>query len=189
MKVDANRWWKFREMLNNAGEIQRALNILNSNKDCKIIIDDNKFIIYSDVDIFEGEKYFWRSDEFPRWVGEFILKGRKLRSGLATPMARYYGYRVLDYLCPYRCLLVSTIIDNGNDFTDYEFIRVAYSLDEDPRAFEWCVKNINRYKEFTEKKEKGYIIDGKKYYFSFYDDQDEIRYFDLDETSFFKVPW
>ncbi|WP_279006642.1 hypothetical protein [Thomasclavelia cocleata] len=188
MKIDENRWYKFREMLNNASQIQRALNILNSNKDHAIRIEDNKFIIYSDKDLFDGEYYFWRTDEFPRWVGEFVLKGRKLRSGLATPMARYYGYRVLDYLCPYRRLSVSAIIDNGDDFTDYEFLRVAYDLYSDNRALDWCRKNIKKYPPLIEIGENGerrlyYYILEEKHYFSVFRNNKYERY--MDEFSFF----
>lgn len=188
MKIDANRWYKFREMLNNASQIQHALNILKTNKDHKMIIDGNKFIIGSGEVIFEGESYFWRTDTFPRWVGEFILKGRKLRSGLATPMARYYGYQVLDYLCPYRRLSVSAIIDNGDDFTDYEFLQVAYDLYSDNRALDWCRKNIKKYPPLIEIGENGerrlyYYILEEKHYFSVFRNNKYERY--MDEFSFF----
>ena len=35
-------------------------------------------------------------EEIPKWVYKFLIKGRKLRSGLGSPMARYYGWRALE---------------------------------------------------------------------------------------------
>lgn len=81
-------------MLQNAGDIQYYTNMLED--------EDMLFEVYR-LDgkthyvflCFTKENGFVGEMEIPKKIGRFILKGRKLRSGLATPMARFYGYRAL----------------------------------------------------------------------------------------------
>lgn len=49
----------------------------------------------------DGEENYQGFQEFEgewKWLFWFLLKGRKLKSGLATPMARYYAYKAVDKL-------------------------------------------------------------------------------------------
>ena len=90
------------KILNNAGEIQYYLNILNSNEHNNIIYvnahyessrRNGKIFIPSHY-----EMYVWNEScpyymDVPKKVARFIIKGRKLSSGISKTMARYYGWK------------------------------------------------------------------------------------------------
>ena len=95
MKKEKTR--KYLNMLRNAGIIQWHANILF---DEEFVHDE------SDLHYFwtDGEKWWlayhdenghWTDCECSFWVVKFFIKGRKLRGGLATPMARYYGWKAI----------------------------------------------------------------------------------------------
>ena len=90
------------KILNNAGEIQYYLNILNSNEHNDIIYvnahyessrRNGKIFIPSHY-----EMYVWNEScpyymDVPKKVALFLIKGRKLSSGISNPMARYYAWK------------------------------------------------------------------------------------------------
>lgn len=91
---------KYRKMLEGASEIQRYLNIFEKGgHQIKFWVRRPQPTFYSDVRASLWHYYI--KTEYGNWisippqVGKFILKGRKLKGGLANPMARYYGYRAI----------------------------------------------------------------------------------------------
>lgn len=92
-----------KKALNNAGEIQNAVNIINSlanneddfygnysrierDKNNKVIIICSFYDSYFDV---------YRDVELPHSTSMFILKGRSLNGGLSTPMGRYHAWNYI----------------------------------------------------------------------------------------------
>lgn len=85
---------KYEQMLANASEIQHYMNILEASEYCEVIhtMDKGYQIYFLLPESNIGASWI----DVPEKVGKFLAKGRKLRSGLASPMARYYGYRALE---------------------------------------------------------------------------------------------
>lgn len=88
---------KFEKMLNNASNIQYLLNLVKDSEwnllfePCigrhgKVLGPHTLQYVTS-----EGWCYYPLTEKEYR----FLLKGRGLRSGLATPMSRYYGYKAI----------------------------------------------------------------------------------------------
>lgn len=76
---------KYKKMLENASTIQYYKNVLDSCNDSYIsCIDGMYYIVCSNYNYI-----------LPKQTALFLLKGRKLKGGLATPMQRYYAYRAL----------------------------------------------------------------------------------------------
>lgn len=93
-----------KKALNNAGEIENAMNVINSlafneddfygnysrigrDKNNKVIIICSFYDSYFDV---------YRDVELPHSTSLFILKGRNLKGGLSTPMARYHAWNYIN---------------------------------------------------------------------------------------------
>ena len=93
-----------KKALNNAGEIQNAMNVINSlannedgfygnysrigrDKNNKVIIICSFYDSYFDV---------YRDVELPHSTSLFILKGRNLKGGLSTPMGRYHAWNYIN---------------------------------------------------------------------------------------------
>ena len=107
----------FEKILGNASSIQYFQNIIDSSErysfeinehDVYELVDGEEvflshekhyYLCYEQIDN-DGELYqgFQEFDEEWLWLFNFLLKGRKLKSGLATPMARYYAYKAVDKL-------------------------------------------------------------------------------------------
>lgn len=83
-----------RKILKNAGEIQYDMNIFNSCEDYYISREDGKVYImctfYNDF----LEKYEYVPLAYSSSM--FILKGRNLKSGLSSPMARYHAWNYIN---------------------------------------------------------------------------------------------
>ena len=76
---------KFQKMLENASTIQYYKTILDNDSDIIITVNSHGYVIVChDYDI-----------SVPTNTALFLLKDRKLKGGLATPMQRYYAYRAL----------------------------------------------------------------------------------------------
>ncbi len=95
---------KFKQILTNAGEIQHWLDIFNSSKYNEILFVES----HCENDRRNGqtfipphyEMYVWNEGQayymyMPEKVARFIVKGRNLKSGVSSPMARYYGWKSL----------------------------------------------------------------------------------------------
>ena len=90
--------------LNNAGEIENAMNVINS----LAFNEDNFYGNYSRIGRDKNNKviiicsfydsYFdvYRDVELPHSTSLFILKGRNLKGGLSTPMARYHAWNYIN---------------------------------------------------------------------------------------------
>lgn len=93
-----------KKALNNAGEIQNAMNVINSladreddfygnysrigrDKSNKVIIICSFYDSYFDV---------YRDVELPHSTSLFILKGRSLKGGLSTLMGRYHAWNYIN---------------------------------------------------------------------------------------------
>lgn len=107
----------FEKMLGNASTIQYFQNIINSSERYSFELKENDvyelvdgeevflshekhyYLYYEQIDnngeLYQGFQEF--EDEWI-WLFWFLLKGRKLKSGLATPMARFYAYKAVDKL-------------------------------------------------------------------------------------------
>lgn len=93
-----------KKALNNAGEIENAMNVINS----LAFNEDNFYGNYSRIGRDKNNKviiicsfydsYFdvYRDVELPHSTSLFILKGRSLRGGLSTPMARYHAWNYIN---------------------------------------------------------------------------------------------
>lgn len=93
-----------KKALNNAGEIQNAMNVISSLADS----EDDFYGNYSRIGRDKNNKviiicsfydsYFdvYRDVELPHSTSLFILKGRNLKSGLSSPMARYYAWNYIN---------------------------------------------------------------------------------------------
>lgn len=87
-------------MLENAGEIQHCMNLLAQDGVLDVYYtydrrtDEEKmhYCIWY-VDDFDGESYRYFIE---KKVWMFFMKGRCLRSDLASPMARYYAWQALE---------------------------------------------------------------------------------------------
>ena len=93
---------KREKILNNAGEIQYYLNILNSNEHNDILYVDAHYensrrngvtFIPSHYEIYVWDDSYPYYIDVPEKVATFIIKGRKLSSGISNQMARYYGWK------------------------------------------------------------------------------------------------
>lgn len=93
-----------KSVLSNVGEIQNAMNIINSlanNEDgfygnySRIGRDKNNKVI---IICYYYDDYFdiYRSVELSHSTSMFILKGRSLKSGLSSPMARYHAWNYIN---------------------------------------------------------------------------------------------
>lgn len=82
----------YKKMLENAGTIQYLFNIIT---DCET---EEWWFTFTEN---ESHFHFYTAETYPcdwvypKWVGKFFVKGRVLRSGLATPMARRSAWRAL----------------------------------------------------------------------------------------------
>ena len=93
-----------KKALNNAGEIENAMNVINS----LAFNEDNFYGNYSRIGRDKNNKviiicsfydsYFdvYRDVELPHSTSLFILKGRNLNGGLSTPMARYHAWNYIN---------------------------------------------------------------------------------------------
>lgn len=93
-----------KKALNNAGEIQNAMNVINSLADS----EDDFYGNYSRIGRDKNNKviiicsfydsYFdvYRDVELPHSTSLFILKGRSLKGGLSTPMGRYHAWNYIN---------------------------------------------------------------------------------------------
>lgn len=93
-----------KKALNNAGEIENAMNVINS----LAFNEDNFYGNYSRIGRDKNNKviiicsfydsYFdvYRDVELPHSTSLFILKGRNLKGGLSTPMARYHAWNYIN---------------------------------------------------------------------------------------------
>lgn len=93
-----------KKALNNAGEIENAMNAINS----LAFNEDNFYGNYSRIGRDKNNKviiicsfydsYFdvYRDVELPHSTSLFILKGRNLKGGLSTPMARYHAWNYIN---------------------------------------------------------------------------------------------
>lgn len=93
-----------KKALNNAGEIQNAMNVINS----LAFNEDNFYGNYSRIGRDKNNKviiicsfydsYFdvYRDVELPHSTSLFILKGRNLKGGLSTPMGRYHAWNYIN---------------------------------------------------------------------------------------------
>lgn len=93
-----------KKALNNAGEIQNAMNVISSlanNEDdfygnySRIGRDENNKVI---IICYFYDSYFdvYRGVELPHSTSMFILKSRSLKGGLSTPMARYHAWNYIN---------------------------------------------------------------------------------------------
>ena len=80
------------KMLENAGLIQYLYNIITD-----VETEEWCFTFTEN----ESHFHFYTAETcscdwvYPKWVGKFFVKGRVLRSGLATPMGRRYAWRAV----------------------------------------------------------------------------------------------
>lgn len=93
-----------KKALNNAGEIENAMNVINS----LAFNEDNFYGNYSRIGRDKNNKviiicsfydsYFdvYRDVELPHSTSLFILKGRNLKGGLSTPMGRYHAWNYIN---------------------------------------------------------------------------------------------
>ena len=79
-------------MLINAGSIQYMQNIIDNSDRVEFEIDKNGLLTVYWGD--DGMIQFF--EKLDKQESRFFLKGRKLRSGLGTPMARYYAWKFLN---------------------------------------------------------------------------------------------
>lgn len=85
----------FLQMLENAGIIQFYLNIIDSSEWFSLKKCGEEYILYYQYTLDDGEIY--RGYQIlDKWIYLFFLKRRSLRSGLATPMARFYGWKAIE---------------------------------------------------------------------------------------------
>lgn len=95
---------KMKKILGNASEIQHYLNILNGNEHNDILYVDayyqksrrkGKLFVPSHYEMYvwDGNHPYYM--DVPKKVALFLIKGRKLSSGISNPMARYYGWKAL----------------------------------------------------------------------------------------------
>lgn len=93
-----------KKALNNASEIQNAMNVINSlanNEDdfygnySRIGRDENNKVI---IICYFYDSYFdvYRGVELSHSTSIFILKGRSLKGGLSSPMARYHAWNYIN---------------------------------------------------------------------------------------------
>lgn len=93
-----------KKALNNAGEIENAINVINSLADS----EDDFYGNYSRIGRDKNNKviiicsfydsYFdvYRDVELPHSTSLFILKSRSLKGGLSTPMGRYHAWNYIN---------------------------------------------------------------------------------------------
>lgn len=79
-------------MLDNAGEIQHYANILFDDENNYIIKESDGWTLW-----YYYEGYGMMDMAIPEKIAKFFIKGRTLRSGLASPMARRLAWRALGY--------------------------------------------------------------------------------------------
>lgn len=91
-------------ILNNAGEIQHELNVFNSIESCEGDFYGNFYRITRNeinkviIICYYYDDYFdiYKSVELSHSTSMFILKGRNLKSGLSSPMARYHAWNYIN---------------------------------------------------------------------------------------------
>lgn len=91
---------KYERMLNNASDIQYILNLAEGfDYEWNYALLNEPFISHNKVVAPYTLQYVgqngWEFYPLKKWEYKFLLKGRLLRAGLATPMARYYGYKAI----------------------------------------------------------------------------------------------
>lgn len=93
-----------KKALNNAGEIENAMNVINSlanNEDgfygnySRIGRDENNKVIII-CSFYDSHFDVYRDVELPHSTSMFILKGRNLKGGLSTPMSRYHAWNYIN---------------------------------------------------------------------------------------------
>lgn len=84
----------YKKILSNASEIAYFMNIFNELEEVVFAYDKrHKKHVMSGFNIEDGSFF---AITIPVKVAKFLIKGRDLRSGLATPMARHYAYKALE---------------------------------------------------------------------------------------------
>ena len=86
---------KFQRMLENTGMIQFFKNIINSSEWYSLEKCGDEYVLYYESTLDDGENY-QGYQTLDKWIYLFFLKGRSLRGGLATPMARFYGWKAVN---------------------------------------------------------------------------------------------
>lgn len=93
-----------KKALNNVGEIENAMNVINSLADSedgfygnysRIGRDENNKVIII-CSFYDSHFDVYRDVELPHSTSMFILKGRNLKGGLSTPMARYHAWNYIN---------------------------------------------------------------------------------------------
>lgn len=88
------------KMLENAGLVQHLCNCIENceEDECEweIEIKDRTYFTYQEFTCLSRDDWTWQTIVFPKWLGKFFIKGRELKSGLATPMARRSAWRALE---------------------------------------------------------------------------------------------
>lgn len=87
---------KYKYMLENAGRIQYLENLITSydgswDFQLDYYPEENEYYL-----LYANDDGRWTLHQLEEWEFKFLLKGRKLRSGLSTPMARYYGWKAIN---------------------------------------------------------------------------------------------
>ena len=88
-----------KKVLKNAGEIQNAMNVINNDdfygNYSRIGRDENNKVI---IICYFYDSYFnvYRGVELSHSTSMFILKGRSLKGGLSSPMARYHAWNYIN---------------------------------------------------------------------------------------------
>lgn len=84
-------------MLENASKIHHYQNIVESSFEYELYMLDNCYYLETWEDNennrYQPQHYIFNID---KKIFMFLVKGRKLRSGLSSPMARYYGYKSIN---------------------------------------------------------------------------------------------
>ena len=82
---------KYKQILKNASEITYYQDVFNDLEDVSFIQGrHDKWLITG----YDMDGYLF-AITIPYKVVKFLIKGRQLKCGLATPMARYYAYKAL----------------------------------------------------------------------------------------------
>lgn len=92
---------KYRYMLENAGRIQHIKNVLQGceewDGEYELVSDKRRYGTFGFFYRIPGENNGeWQLLELSDWEFKFLIKNRKFKSGLATPMARYYGWKAIN---------------------------------------------------------------------------------------------
>ena len=82
-------------MLENAGMIQFLKNIIDSSERYSLEKCGEEYYLFYEATLDCGSSY-QGYQILDKWIYLFFLKGRSLRSGLATPMVRFYGWKAIE---------------------------------------------------------------------------------------------